>query len=484
MFKPESPFVAIRGHVFVFLASLALASVGCDSDVVSSTPDAGSADSGRSDAAAPPIDAADGGTVNTAGRDAGQADSGATPVEVIRGNTPADDTPDVDDAEYAKLIMQLNKFGLDLGRKQAELNELTKSNIVYSPLSASIALSMTYVGAKAKTADAFKSVLSGEVAADHHHAGINRLARELAARERNFEDPNGTVRKIELNIADAVYADKTVKLQESFLDQLSRNYESGVSLEDFVNAPEPARLRINDWVADKTRDRIKDLLPPDSIDSLTRLVLVNAMYFYGSWASPFLKQRTRDAEFRTLDNMPVTVPTMHGGGSWQYSQGEGFVGVELPYTGNELHMFVVLPDEGQFEAVRKAASAEWLKTALASATPRAVSLALPKFEMTVAFTLGAPLVDLGLGAAFSAGADFTGISEGGGMWIGEVYQKAFIGVDEAGTEAAAATAVTLVASSAPTDVVELVVDRPFLFFIHDLNGVVLFSGQVVDPTQK
>jgi serpin B len=516
MLKPAFRIVAIRGHVIAPLVVLALACFACDDDGATSRNDAGvgreSADGGSlaadsgvqaagrggSRAAAESGgggtkagadgkgDAGDEASCEASDADAGPAGGSSEQVETVRGTAQAEQSPKIDDAAYQKLIAQLNKFGLDLGRKQAELNMLTESNSVYSPLSASIALSMTYAGARTTTADAFSTVLGGGIAAEVHHAGINRLIRQLASRVRSEQVAPCDVRKIELNIADRVYVDKALSLQPEFLDQLSRNYDIGVHAEDFRHAYEPARLRINDWVAAETRDRIKNLLKPDDLNELTRLVLVNALYFYGSWATPFVKEATRDEDFHTLAGKTIKAPTMHSFGSLRYSQGDGFAAVELPYVGQELQMFLVLPNKGQFETVRDAASAEWLETASDSAEPRNVSLALPKFEMTVRFALTQALKDLGLGTAFTwLEADFTGITEDEPLFITKVIQKAFIKVDEKGTEAAAATAVILATgSAAPTDIVPFIIDRPFLFFIRDLSGAVLFSGQVVDPSRK
>jgi serpin B len=512
MFKCALSIVVIRVRALVPLVVLASACFACDDDEATSANDAGAggeqadggtqaADSGARTAgrggnlaaAGSGAEAGAGGPAGAGGEsscEAGDADAGpaggsSEQVETVRGTAQAERSPKVDDAAYQKLIGQLNKFGLDLGRKQAELNKLTTSNIVYSPLSASIALSMTYAGAETTTADAFNTVLGGGIDAEVYHTGINRMLRQLASRVRSDQVAPCDVRKIELNIADRVYVDKALSLQPRFLNQLSRHYDIGVHIEDFRNAFEPARLGINDWVAAETRDRIRDLLQPGDLDGWTRLVLVNALYFYGSWASPFVKEATGDKDFHTLAGNTVKAPTMHSIGSLRYSQGDGFAAVELPYVGQELHMFLVLPNEGQFETVRDAASADWLKAAIDSVEARNVSLALPKFEMTVRFKLAQSLAALGLATAFSSmEADFKGITEDEPLWINDVIQKAFIKVDEKGTEAAAATAVSVASgSAAPSEVVPFNIDRPFLFFVRDLDGAVLFSGQVVDPLQ-
>jgi serpin B len=326
------------------------------------------------------------------------------------------------------------------------------------------------------------SVLAGGIGAETYHSGMNRLARELASRALDQPAKSGNPQRIELNLADAVYVDNALGLQADFLNELSRNYDSGVHREDFQHAFEPARMHINDWVADKTHDKIQDLLPAGSLSDSTRLVLVNALYFYGSWNSAFSPSSTSDAEFHALDGKTVSVPTMHKELGLRHATGTGFAAVELPYVGGHLHMTVVLPDAGQLETVRKAVSGDWLAKLHASATSKAVRVALPKFKLTTSsFSLTNSLKAMGMNTPFTDKADFTGITSDQALQISDVIQKAFIADDENGTEAAAATAATVTATSAIADVIDFTVDRPFLFFIEDDNGIVLFSGHIVNP---
>lgn len=239
------------------------------------------------------------------------------------------------------------------------------------------------------------------------------------------------------------------------------------------------------WVASKSHDRIQDLIPIGKVDTGTRFVLVNALYFYGSWRTPFDAHFTSDADFHALDGSTVSVPTMHGGDFLRYAAGSGFAAVDLPYVGGHLSMTIVLPDAGQFEAIRKAMSGAWVDKTLGSLAEAQVALALPKFKFTSdSFSLRDALIDMGMKTAFTLDADFSGITHGPEqLYISDVLQKAFVAVDEAGTEAAAATAVVGESgSAAPTDVVYFTVDRPFLFIIHDDTGAVLFTGHVMKPT--
>jgi serpin B len=254
---------------------------------------------------------------------------------------------------------------------------------------------------------------------------------------------------------------------------------------DFVHGYEPARIAINDWVEKQTKDKIQDLLPQGSVTDMTRLVLVNALYFYGSWLTPFPHSGTYDSAFKALTGTSVQVPTMHSLLVLSYRAADKFEVAELPYEGNQLRMTIVLPAEGQFEAVRSQVSAAWLDQAVTGLQPTMLQVSLPKFKMTVgSFSLTKGLMAAGINRLFNDDADLTGIATGIQLSVSDVLQKAFIAVDEDGTEAAAATAVAVGTTSVQADPPKpFVVDRPFLFYIRDANGAVLFSGHVVDPSK-
>ncbi|HKP61008.1 MAG TPA: serpin family protein [Polyangiales bacterium] len=441
----------------------------------------------------PPAQAGKGGTAGAAGAmagAAGAAGSKTTPppatgdMGLQRSSVAANSAPSIADSDYASFISHINKFGLDLGQQVAG-GEYKQSNLIYSPLSATIALSMTYAGAKGQTASEMKSVLGDTFAAGVFHTANNRLARELASRVTSRPMSGGNEHKIELNIADSIFVDRSVTLQAPFLEVLGREYDSGVRTVDFIHAYEPARMGINAWVEEQTKDKIQDLLPMGSIDQATRLVLVNALYFYGSWLTPFVSGYTHDAAFKTLAGASVQVPTMNGGLRLQYRAGDKFALAELPYEGEKLRMTIVLPAAGEFETIRAQVSAAWLEQAVSNLSPTLLNVSLPKFKMTVgSFRLTDGLKALGMKQAFTDSADLSGIATGIPLSISDVVQKAFIAVDENGTEAAAATGVIVGTTSAPVDQpIPFTVDRPFLFFIRDANGAVLFSGHVVDPSK-
>jgi serpin B len=287
----------------------------------------------------------------------------------------------------------------------------------------------------------------------------------------------------QLRIANALWGQKGHSFLEAFLDVLAVNYGAGLRLLDFATDPEGARRAINDWVSQQTQERIKDLIPQGGVDAATRLVLANAIYFNGKWAHPFDTSRTRDGIFHTLDGreMPVPMMRMPEPEGLPYLSGDGYQAVELPYQGEEMSMLILAPDEGRFEEFQADLDAQFLQTMVEGFAPRQVYLTLPKFSYESEFSLVQTLAAMGMPDAFGA-ADFSGMDGTQNLFISDVFHKAFVAVDEAGTEAAAATAV-VIGESLPSVEVELTIDRPFVFLVHDREtGSILFLGQVVDPS--
>jgi serpin B len=472
-------------HMALGLVCLTL--LGCDAKTLPTEPGttAGSKPPTPTDGATSDGNSGSAEKTATAGKRATAGAGGAASEEasISRSTVAPEENPSVPDADYAMFVAHLNKFGLDLGQAQATANGLTTKNIVYSPLSVSFALGMTYAGARGTTAEEMKRVLGDSFAADGFHGASNKLSRELASRVTSRAVSMGKERKIELSVADAVFVERTLTLEPEYLDLLGRQYDSGVQQADFLHAPEPARVGINRWVEQQTHDRIQELLPMGSIDESTRIVLVNAVYFYGSWAHPFTHDATRAAPFTTLAGSAMSVPTMNGRVSLDYRAVSDLAVADFPYEGNNLRMTIVLPAEGKFEAVRSQVSAAWLDQATTGIKPTLLNVALPKFTMTVgSVSLKEGLESVGMKEVFTAKANFSGMVQGANIMIADVLHKAFIAVDEDGTEAAAATAVIGVGTSAPIEQpIPFTVNRPFLFFIRDKNGIVLFSGQVVAP---
>jgi len=205
-----------------------------------------------------------------------------------------------------------------------------------------MALAMTCAGARGQTSLEMKAMLGDSFPGDAFHVAANRLARELRTRATSRTDANDETRKVELNLVDSIFVERTLMLEAPFLDLLAREYDSGVRQVDFKHAFEPARVEINDWAAGETKDRIKNLLPHGSINGFTRIVLVNALYFYGSWSAPFAHEGTTDAAFHALSG-EVQVPTMHAQAAFDYARHDQFAVAELPYEGGALRMTIVLP---------------------------------------------------------------------------------------------------------------------------------------------
>ncbi len=387
-------------------------------------------------------------------------------------------SPDVAETELAGLVAGNSMFALDLYQVLREEG----GNLFYSPYSISLALAMTYAGARGETERQMADTLHFTLPQDRLHPAFNALDLELAGRGEGAEGKDG--QGFRLNIVNAIWGQRGYKFLREFLDVLAENYGAGLRLLDFVKAPEESRITINDWVSDQTEGRIEDLIPQGEIDALTRLVLANAIYFNAAWLNPFEEERTQDGPFFLLDGGQVTVPMMHQTERFPYAEGEGYQAVEIPYDGSELSMVVLLPRPGEFEAFEGSLNAARVDAVLKELAHKQVALTLPKFEFESGFRLVEALAAMGMPVAFPDDADFSGMTGNLDLLISAVIHKAFVSVDEAGTEAAAATAVVMEMKAArPTEPVEMTVDRPFVFLIRDIqSGAILFVGRVVNPS--
>jgi serpin B len=387
-------------------------------------------------------------------------------------------SPDVPAPDQAELVGGNSVFAFDLYHF---LKDEKAGNLFYSPHSISLALAMTYAGARGETEQQMADTLHYTLPQDRLHPAFNWLDLELASRGEGAagKDDGG----FRLNIANTTWGQEDYAFLPEFLDTLALNHGAGMQLVDFTGDPEAARVAINDWVSSQTEERIKDLIPPGVIDELTRLVLTNAIYFNAAWAEPFDESQTQDGAFHLLDGSQVTVPMMHHTASYGYAEGEGYQAVELPYDGGELSMVILLPNEGAFDAFESSLDAGRVDVIVNDLTYQEVALTNPKFEIESDFSLVEALAEMGMPIAFSMDADFSGMDGTRELYIGEVLHKSFITVDEAGTEAAAATAVEMQLKGAPMDPVTVTVNRPFIFFIRDIEtGAILFVGRVVDPS--
>lgn len=381
-----------------------------------------------------------------------------------------------DAAGVPELVASNTQFALDLYRALFSKG----TNLFYSPYSISEALAMTYAGAKGETEREMATVLRFTQPQERLHPAFNSLDQLLASRGRSSKEEEGS--RFELHVANALWGQKGYPFRPAFLDVIAQDYGAGLRLLDFAAAPDASRQAINRWVEEQTAQKIKDLLPPDSIDKLTRLVLSNAIYFNAGWQYPFQDSATKDGTFKLLDGHTVTVPMMQESERLGYAEGEGWQAVELPYVGGELSMVVLLPAEGSFESFARDLDSAKLTAALKGIAPTQVALTLPRWKFESSVRLSEPLMGLGMKLAFSMAADFSGMTTRPELYIDDVYHKAFVAVDEKGTEAAAATAVVMNLKAMPGKPKEVRADRPFIFLIRDMQtGTILFMGHVVNP---
>jgi len=396
----------------------------------------------------------------------------------VKSDQPRVTSPVVENSELATLIDGNTVFTLDLYQ---ELKN-KEGNIFYSPYSLSVALAMTYAGARGETEQQMAEALSFYLSQDHLHPAFNYLERELVSRGEGAEGKDGE--GFRLNIVNDIWGQKDFVFLSDFLDTLAENYGVGLKTLDFINAPEESRITINDYISEQTEEKIKDLIPEGIIDAMTRLVLTNAIYFNAAWEYPFGEEMTSDGIFHLLDGGEVTVPMMHQGESLGYTEGDDYQAVELKYDGEELSMVILLPESGQFENFEMALDAESLNDIIDNLENKHVELTLPKWEYESSFMMKEILQTMGMPIAFTAAADFSGMTGRPDLYIADVIHKAFVSVDEAGTEAAAASAVIMKLTSAPADPAVVTVDRPFIFLIRDIEtGAILFFGRVVNPVE-
>jgi len=379
-------------------------------------------------------------------------------------------------ADAAQASAAIVAFGFDYYRAALA----SGGNAVVSPASIVLALSMAQAGARGETDSQMKAVLHSGADAGSGN-GINSLDQAMTGLSGTFKDRGNTDRQVTLRIANAPFAQRDLKLEQPYLDALASRFGAGLRLVDFQGDPNGTCGLINSWISDQTEGRIKKLL--DSLDPLTRLVLVNAIYLKAPWLEPFEESGTKDAPFTRADKSQVSVPTMSAFlTEARYASGTGWQAVELPYVGPALAMTIVVPDDlAAFERNLNGTSFSQITAALSGAD---VDLTLPRFKIETKSDLSASLAKMGMPTAFDPNnADFSGITTQEPLYVSKVIHQADISVDEKGTEASAATAVVMTAGAMPVGPVTVHVDRPFIFALRDTNsGAILFLGRVVDPS--
>jgi len=363
-------------------------------------------------------------------------------------------------------VAGINAFSVDLFKAVAAGET---GNVVVSPYSVAFALGMMYAGARSETAEQMASVLHADIAAEAWHEGIN--AYDLTLNARTAGSPTTW------SAANKVWTQPGLPLRDQYLDVLTGAYGSPLAEADFGTDAEAERAVINEWVAERTEDRIGELLPVGALTPETVMVLVNAVALDAPWEFPFDPAATADEPFTRPDGTTVTVPMMHYEEYLPSATTAEFQAVELPYGGGALSMVVIVPtDLAAFEATLTDKS---LEDAIGSITDGGIHLSLPRWTDRTNLTLNDTLAALGMPTAFTPSADFSGIVDGGGLWIDRVEHEAYIEVDEDGTRAAAATGGVMRGSHGPT----VEVSRPFLYVIRDRGaGTTLFIGRVTDPT--
>ncbi len=369
-----------------------------------------------------------------------------------------------------------NSFAFDL---YEQLRSGQDGNLFFSPGSLSTALAMTYAGAQGETAEQMAQVLHFAMPQEELHPAYAALQRTW-----NVDDPKES--GFRLSVANRLWGQRDYDFRQEFLKITRENYDAELAQVDFVRQAELTRLEINAWVEAQTQDKIKDLIPPGVLNDLTRLVLTNAIHFKGDWTEPFSKSATQEAPFHVSRSEKVDVPLMFRQDDFQFWEGEDLKMLELPYGKGELSMLILLPNDIEgLPALEARFNAENLSRWKAEMRTKEVRVHLPRFELTSEFQLADNLSAMGMPMAFSPGkADFSGMSTEEELYISAVIHKAFVDVNEEGTEAAAATGIAVAATAfiEPEEPKVFRADHPFVFLIQDnRTSAILFLGRLLKP---
>ena len=386
--------------------------------------------------------------------------------------SPSASAPNPDQAE---LVKGSNAFAIDLyGQLRRQ-----PGNLFFSPASITTAFGMAYAGAGGQTAAQMAATLHFTLPPERLHPAMGALLASMNAAHPGYQ----------LRVADALWAEQDQNFLPGFLKLTQADYAAGFRKVDFKHAPDAVRAAINQWVAGQTADKIKDLLVPGAITPSTRLVLTNAIYFKGDWETQFDKAQTRDEEFHLSAGQSLQAPLMHREGRFSYFNGGSFQALEIPYKSGELSMVVLLPNDAAGlpaleQSLTSAGVEQWLGQLRGG---QKVIVTLPRFKMTNQFSLNGALTALGLRSAFDRTlADFSPMTGKRDLWISDAVHKAYIDVNEQGTEAAAATGIVMrgMAMTREQPPVVFRADHPFLFLIRDnRSGGVLFMGRLTEPTK-
>ena len=378
---------------------------------------------------------------------------------------------DPSESDIAAVVSGNHEFALDL---YAKLAGQEPGNLFFSPYSVSTALAMTYAGARGNTEAQMASALHFPLPQDDLHAAFGSVIADL----------NGSQREgYQLSTANRLWGQQGYGFLPEFLDVTRLNYGAELAQVDFIGATEPTRQTINHWVEEQTQQKIKNLLPPGAVTPDTRLVLTNAIYFKSDWKYQFDPDLTKQAPFWTTPYEQVNVSMMNQLSELKHAAFPTFQMLELPYTSEDMSMIALLPNERDgLDELEASLTAETLGQSADQMVSKEVSVSIPKFGMTQTFGLSSVLSSLGMSDAFDPmAADFSGMNGEGNLYISGVLHKAFINLDEEGTEAAAATGVVVGATSISPPIPRFNADHPFVFVIRDnLTESILFMGRVAD----
>lgn len=362
-----------------------------------------------------------------------------------------------------------NLFGIELYK----VLSMDPGNVFFSPFSISSALAMTYIGASGDTAKQMRQVLHFDLDDEALHSNFSQLITFLNQPNENYQ----------LSIANSMWAQEGYPFLKEFIEQVQKYYQAGINYVDFVFNRDEAREKINTWVEEKTNYKIKDIIKPDDIDELTRLVLTNAIYFKGDWEISFDSSSTKKESFYISKSEKKEVDMMHQNMMANYTEDSLAQILELPYVGKNLSMIIVLPkDDNDLEKVEKKLSLDLFEEWLQNLESTNVDVYLPRFKMECRFNLKQKLESMGMVDAFSMAADFSKMDGTKRLHIKDVIHQSFVEVNEKGTEAAAATAVIINIKMAPKMPVVFKANKPFLFFIYDkTHNLMLFIGRLINP---
>jgi serpin B len=363
-----------------------------------------------------------------------------------------------------------NKFAFKL---YEEIND-EEENVFFSPYSISSALAMTYNGAKGTTGDEMAEVLNFTKDKEALSADFKQLNEDF----RNFNQED-----LKLHIANSLWCQQDLDFKQSFLDMNAKYYDAGIQKVNFAENYKEIRKEINQWVEKKTQNKIQDLIQKGMLDKLTRLVLVNAIYFKGMWEFPFDEKKTKEDTFYVYSECMTKADFMHRDITAKYYKDDLAKVIEIPYSGKQLSMMIIMPLEKYgMRKLENKLDNKLYESYNKSLYSTKVKLSLPKFKINAGYELNKPLSELGMKSAFGKNADFSGITDVEELYISNVIHKSFVEVNEEGTEAAAATGVVMRKTTAIMKKEVFEADHPFIFFIKDnKTGSILFMGRVMNP---